>query len=69
MVTAQPSSLSSAPLMRFEARTPQRFYSPMNGVAIGTPLGPFDKGASIGVGAGLYFTKVANNGLIGRDSD
>jgi len=37
MVTGQPS-LRSAPLIRFEAPTPEEFYYPMNRVPIGTPL-------------------------------
>ena len=63
-VTGQPS-LSSAPLMRFEALTPQKIYK--YGVfadpIAGTPInGPFDLGPSDG---GLPFTGAGNNGLIG----
>jgi len=63
-LTGQPS-LSSAPLMRFEALTPQKIYK--YGVfadPLGAPSinGPFDLGASDG---GIPFTGVGNNGIIG----
>jgi hypothetical protein len=63
-VTGQPS-LSSAPLFRFEALTPQKIYR--YGVfadpALGTPInGPFDRGASDGSN---QFTGVGNNGIVG----
>jgi len=52
------TSLSAAPLMRFELSTPQKLYYPFNRVAIGNNInGPFDKGP-LGNGVG-------NNGLIG----
>src|SRR5439155_25950714 len=61
MLTGQPS-LSSAPLMRFESLTPQKYYPGFNGVVKGNLFtGPFDLGAAInGVPTG-----VGNNGLIG----
>ncbi|MBV8053631.1 MAG: hypothetical protein JO071_00150, partial [Deltaproteobacteria bacterium] len=61
MLTGQPS-LSSAPLMRFEALTPQQAYYPFTEVAAGTNInGPFNLGASIN---GVP-THVGNNGLVG----
>lgn len=61
MLTGQPS-LSSAPLMRFEALTPQQYYPGFNGVIAGTSLnGPFNLGAFINGRP----TGVGNNGLIG----
>jgi hypothetical protein len=61
MLTGQPS-LSSGPLMRYEALVPQQYYPGFNGVLAGTSLnGPFNLGASINGQP----TGVNNNGLVG----